>query len=86
MQHLTLEKEIEMTNEKLTKIANEHFENQYIQNIPKASKELKHLRDLSYKLQHYMEKLLEIKRKNEEITYFDTIEPYEIVLYKPSWN
>ena len=46
----TLVKEIEMINEKLIKIANEHFEEQYIQNISRASKELKNLRGLSYKL------------------------------------
>ena len=37
---MTLEIEIEMINEKLIKIANKHFEKWYIQNIPRASKEL----------------------------------------------
>ena len=41
---LTLEKEIKMINEKLIKIANAHYVKQYIQNIPRASKELKKIR------------------------------------------
>ena len=75
-----------MINQKLTQIANEYYEKQYIQNIPKASKELKKSRGLSYKLRHDMDKLLDIRRKNKEINYFNTIKPYEIVPYEPSWN
>ena len=37
---MTLEIEIEMIHEKLIKIANKHFEKWYIQNIPRALKEL----------------------------------------------
>ena len=85
MMSLTLEQKIQMINQKLIQIANEHYGKQYVQNIPRASKELKKLRGLSYKLRYDMDKLLEIERKNE-IQYFNTIEPYEIVPYKPSWN
>lgn len=76
---LTLDKEIEMINESLIKLASEHFEKRYNQNMPKNSKELKRLRGLSYKLRHQMEKLEEIKRQNEESTYRNNIESYEIM-------
>ena len=75
-----------MINQKLIQIANEHYGKQYVQNIPRASKELKKLRGLSYKLKHDMDKLLAIKRKNEKIQYFNMVEPYEIVPYELSWN
>ena len=41
-----------MINQKLIQIGNEHYEKQYIQNIPRSPKELKKLRGLSYKLRH----------------------------------
>ena len=67
------------------KITNERYESQYIQNIPRSLKKFKKLRGLFYKLQHDMGKLLQIKRKNEEVSYLNKIEPYEIVPYEPLW-
>ena len=52
----------------------------------KSFEGIEKLRGLSYKPRHDMDKLLEIKSKIEEIQYFNTIEPYEIMPYEPSWN
>ena len=41
MPSLALEKKIEIINQNLIQIAKEHYEKQYIQNIPRASKEFK---------------------------------------------
>lgn len=74
MPGLTLDKEIEIINENIMKITSEHFEKRYVQKVLKNSKKLKKLRDLSYKLWHEMDRLLEIKWQNKKNTNINTIE------------
>ena len=56
---MTLEIEIEMIHEKLIKIANKHFEKWYIQNIPRASKELNCIVDFKDRYKVNVESIIE---------------------------